>query len=82
MIVGVAGSLVGCLLGFGLTQLMASVEFEVGGVVEMQGFVLKYSVWDYLGASAIAIVASTLAAYIPARRAARVKPVDIIRGAA
>lgn len=82
VMVGVAGSLVGCLLGYGLTLVMASVRFEVGGVVEMQGFVLKYSVWDYVGASGIAIAASTLAAYIPARRAARVKPVDIIRGAA
>lgn len=82
VIVGVAGSLVGCALGYGLTLLMDSISFEVGGVVETQGFVLQYSIWDYVGSSAIAIAASTLATYIPARRAARVKPVDIIRGAA
>ena len=47
-----------------------------------EGFILDYSIRYYLIAGAMAVTASTLAAYLPARKAARVDPVAIIRGAA
>lgn len=82
LIVGAAGSLTGWLLGYALTGLLDSIEFEVRGMIETQGLILKYSVMHYVYASIAAMASATLAAYLPARRAARVRPVDIIRGAA
>jgi len=37
---------------------------------------------DYVIAAAFALVASSVAGYLPARKAAKLNPVDIIRGAA
>lgn len=82
LLVGIAGSVLGWGLGFTLTSLLASLRFEVSTIVEMQRFILHYSIWHYVIASAMSILAAVLAAWIPSRRAARLRPVDIIRGAA
>ena len=79
---GAVGSLAGWALGYGLTLLLASIRFEAAGMVEVQSFILKYSWWHYVITGVAAVSAATLAAYLPARRAAAIKPVDIIRGAA
>ena len=55
---------------------------EIEGFVKHQGFILVYSLWHYGISAAMAVCAASFAAYLPARRAARVMPVDIIRGAA
>ncbi len=80
--VGLIGSLLGCALGFALTHLLGAVRFDIKAMIETKGFVLKWSVWHYVIASAMAMASAVLAAYLPARRAAGVNPVTIIRGAA
>lgn len=80
--VGVVGTLIGWAVGYGLTEVLAAVEFEIEGFVRSEGFILDYSIRYYLIAGGMAVTASTLAAFLPARKAARVDPVAIIRGAA
>lgn len=80
--VGVVGTLLGWLLGYGLTLLLSSIRFTLEGFIKSEGFVLYYSFTHYLIAGAFALLAATLAAYLPARKAARLNPVDIIRGGA
>ena len=82
LIAGASGSLLGWALGFALCQLMGQIEFTVRWATEMTRLPLHYSPWHYLIATGAAMTAASLAAYIPARRASRVDPVDIIRGAA
>src|SRR5262249_12919559 len=79
---GVIGAAIGCVLGLALTYLLSIVRFQAVGLVEGQKFVLKWSVWHYAIASVIAMGSAVAAAYIPSRRAARVNPVEIVRGAA
>jgi len=79
---GAIGAVLGCLLGLGLTTLLSVVRFKATGLVEVQQFVLKWTVWHYVIASGIAMVSAVAAAYIPSRRAAKVNPVEIVRGAA
>ena len=81
LLVGLSGSLLGALVGYGLTELLASIELEMEGFVKSQGFYLNRSFANYLIAGVIATGAATLAALLPARKAARLDPVDIIRGA-
>jgi len=81
-VVGVVGTLIGWALGYGLTELLASVRFNVEGFVKTEGFVLYYSFRHYLIAGLFAMIASLVASYLPARKAAAVNPVDIIRGGA
>jgi lipoprotein-releasing system permease protein len=80
-LVGAIGMMIGWAVGYGLTEILASIRFEIEGFVHTEGFVLLYSVWHYAIAGAAAFVSATLAAYIPARKAASLDPVDIIRGA-
>lgn len=81
-LVGIVGALVGWAVGYGLTEVLASIRFEIEGFVTTQGFYLSYSLAHYLIAGGIATGAAMVAAYLPARKAARVNPVDIVRGAA
>jgi lipoprotein-releasing system permease protein len=81
-LVGIVGALVGWGVGYGLTEVLASIRFEIEGFVKTQGFYLSYSLTHYVIAGAIAVAAAMAAAYLPARKAARVNPVDIVRGAA
>lgn len=82
LIAGTAGSVLGWALGFGLCQIMSTIEFKVRFATDLTQLPLYYSPWHYAIATVFAMTAAGLAAYIPARRAARVDPVDIIRGAA
>jgi len=81
LIVGVAGTLIGWAIGWGLIELMASLRFDLEGFVKTQGFVLYRTPRHYMISGAVAILSATLAAWLPARRAARLNPVDIVRGA-
>ena len=82
LLVGVAGALLGWALGYAMSRSLGAVQFEIEGFVRSEGFILDYSPWHYAISAVMAIAAATFAAYLPARKAARVYPVDIIRGAA
>jgi lipoprotein-releasing system permease protein len=79
---GAIGAGIGCALGLLLTYMLSVVRFKAVGLVEIQQFILKWSFWHYVIASGIAMVSAVAAAYIPSRRAAKVNPVEIVRGAA
>jgi lipoprotein-releasing system permease protein len=81
---GFAGSLVGWLIGFLLCFALSQVEFKLSGAGvgrEMTRLPLFWSAWHYLIAAGFALVSAGVAGYLPARQAARLNPVDIIRGA-
>lgn len=81
-LVGGIGMVLGWAAGYGLTELLGTIRFEIEGFVRTEGFILLYSPWHYVIGGAAAFASATLAAYIPARKAASLDPVDIIRGAA
>jgi lipoprotein-releasing system permease protein len=78
--IGAMGSLSGWAVGYGLCLALGSVPISLPG-----GGTHLPLAWDprhYLLATAFALAAAGVAGYLPARRAARLNPVDIIRGAA
>ncbi|QCI68817.1 ABC transporter permease [Phreatobacter stygius] len=80
--IGAAGSLVGWLIGFSLIYALSLVRFEVATTgQEMTRLPIAWSFTHYLLALGFALMSAAVAGYLPARRAARVNPVDIIRGA-
>lgn len=81
LIVGVIGTLIGWVIGWMLIEFMASLKFEMEGFVKAQGFVLFRSPRHYMISGSMAVLSAALAAWLPARRASRLNPVDIVRGA-
>jgi len=81
LVIGLAGSALGWALGYLLTRGLASLEFKTP-FSDYNHLPVLYSPKHYLLATAVALVSSLVAGYFPARAAARLNPVDIIRGAA
>ena len=78
---GLAGSLLGWALGFGLTKVLASVKFEIAQATEVTHLPVTFDLLHYAIAASFAIIAAATAGYLPARKASKLNPVDIIRGA-
>ena len=80
LVIGLTGAVLGWLLGYLMTRGMASLEFK-NPFSDYNHLPVMYSAGHYVLATSAALVSSLIAGYFPARAAARVNPVDIIRGA-
>jgi lipoprotein-releasing system permease protein len=81
LLIGIIGTLAGWALGYALTRALGTVEFKVSGITDMTRLPLAYSFVHYAMAAVVALASSLVAGFFPARKAARLYPVDIIRGA-
>ncbi len=75
----VIGIVAGWLLGYGLMAILGSLKFPISG--EIRSLPLDRSPRQYAIAAAASLLSGVVAAWLPARKAARVDPVDILRGA-
>ncbi|GLR13070.1 ABC transporter permease [Chitinimonas prasina] len=81
LIVGTLGSVLGLAVGAGLMQLMASVQIRPPGGTAMVNLPVWWGGEQFLIAAGFALLSCLLAAWLPARKAGRLHPVDILRGA-
>jgi len=81
LILGVVGALAGFLLGYLLCLWLGSIEFR-SPMVDSDRLPILWTWRHYFLAGLAALVSSFIAGYFPARKASRVHPVEIIRGAA
>lgn len=82
LIVGLIGSALGELLGLALMQLLGQIEIRPPGVTELVRLPMSWGAGQHVLAAGFAMLSCLAASYLPARRAGRVRPVDILRGAA
>ena len=78
--IALLGSAVGCLLGFMILKSLESIPQAARFGKADKLFNIIYDPNIFLGACAAAIIATLFAAILPARRAARMNPVEVIRG--
>ncbi len=81
IVIGVIGSLFGLALGAGLMRVLSSVQLKPPGVSDKVFLPIWWGPEQFALATAFAMTSCMLAAYLPARRAGRVHPVEILRGA-
>jgi len=86
VVVGLIGTVMGWLLGAALVEILALIKITTEGdiqtPVDFDGFPMYRSVWLYVWGGAMTVMAAAISAYLPARKAAALHPVEIIRGAA
>jgi lipoprotein-releasing system permease protein len=85
MLQGVLVLIVGVLAGWGLgaasTYAVSSVPISVRGIFSTDHVVVAWNLMHYAGAAVAATLVVFVASWLPARRAARLEPAAIIRGA-
>jgi len=79
-ILGLLGSAIGLPFGGLIMAGLMNIQFKFPGSTDVQHMVMDWSWYQFAMASAFAFVSAVFAALLPARKAARVKPVDILRG--
>jgi len=77
MIIGVVGGVIGMGLGFVVSDIVAHIPFKIGGLNYLP---MGFHIRDYLLAFIFGLTTTFVAGYLPARKASRIDPVDIIRG--
>ncbi len=76
------GSALGALFGWTVTSIVERVPLSITGIFKTDHFIVVRDVNHYLAAIATALLMVMVASLIPARRAARLEPGDIVRGTA
>lgn len=81
LIVGAIGSVLGLIMGLGLMMFLSQVEIKAPGMTELVHLPVWWGPEQFVLAAVFAMGSCVAAAYLPARKAGRVHPVDILRGA-
>jgi lipoprotein-releasing system permease protein len=77
MVIGVIGGIIGMVLGFVVSDIVAHIPFKIGGLNYLP---MGFHPRDYILAFMFGLVTTFVAGYLPARKASKIDPVDIIRG--
>jgi lipoprotein-releasing system permease protein len=77
IIIGLFGGISGTVLGFGIATIVSLIPFEMA---TMDSLPMIFNTIDYVTAFAFGIIVTVIAGYLPAKKAAEVDPVEIIRG--
>ena len=80
--VALIGAAIGCLLGFVMIQVFRSIPITPSqtGMIRSDRLQMGMSPWYFAMASGFALVVCVFASIGPSRKAARVNPVEILRG--
>ena len=81
-IVLMLGTVAGWALGAIVTYAISNIPIRIRGILSADTFIVNWSIWHYVAATLISVLMVMAASLIPARRAARLEPGDVIRGTA
>lgn len=80
MLIGLVGGIIGLIIGFGFSVLIDRTPFETPALPTIKTFPVNFDPSFYVIGIVFALIATFFAGYLPARKAERIDPVDIIRG--
>ncbi len=80
MIIGIAGGLLGLLIGFLLSTIIDGIPFETDALPTITTYPVHFDIWYYIIGFSFALVSTFFAGYLPSLKARKIDPVEIIRG--
>jgi lipoprotein-releasing system permease protein len=80
MFIGIVGGLLGLAMGGALSFLISKAPFETEAIPTVKTFPVNFQPLFYVIGAIFAIVTTFFAGYLPARKASKIDPVEIIRG--
>ena len=82
LLTGVTGMVLGWGMGYGLSRLLEILPVKMENIITTDHLFIVYELHHYIEGGIACVVAASLASWLPARKAAALRPVEIIRGAA
>ena len=79
LIIGFLGGIIGLILGYGVSVLIDNTPFVTAALPTITTYPINYDITFYLIGIVFALVSTFLAGYLPATRAQKIDPVEIIR---
>ncbi|WP_458626104.1 ABC transporter permease [Winogradskyella sp. PC D3.3] len=80
MIIGFVGGVMGLLIGYGLSSLIATVPFETEAIPTVDTYPINIQPSFFIIGFSFAMLSTFLAGYLPSKKAKKIDPVKIIRG--
>ena len=77
VVIGLLGGFTGLFLGNIIVRIVDNIPFEIATLTTLP---VEYETTDYVLAFFFGIIVTTLAGYLPARKASKIDPVDVLRG--
>lgn len=80
LLIGFMGGFLGLLLGYSVSAYIDTIPFVTEALPTVKTYPINYDPGFYMIGFAFALVSTFLAGYLPALKAKRIDPVEIIRG--
>ncbi len=80
VMIGVAGGLLGLLIGWFFSFLLSKTPFPAGEFFRISTFPVNFELFHYASGLFFGFLTTLFAGYFPSKKAAKVDPVSIIRG--
>lgn len=80
LLIGLIGGVLGLALGYGVSLIIDSIPFVTEALPTIKTYPINYDPMFYIGGFSFALTCTFLAGYLPAIKAAKIDPVEIIRG--
>lgn len=80
VLLGIAGNLIGLPIGTLMMTFLGTIKFKPPGSSDVVFMPVSWGWEQFAIAAVFALMASVLAAYLPARKGAQLMPVDVLRG--
>ncbi len=79
ILIGIAGGILGNIIGFYILQWLETINLEVEGIIRVKGFILDRDIMYHIFGFVFAFIFSFISAFYPSYKASRLYPVDIFR---
>ena len=80
LMIGIAGGLLGLLIGFFFSYLLSKAPFPAASFFRIKTFPVNFKAVHYIAGLMFGFLTTLFAGYFPSKRAAKIDPVQIIRG--